>query len=71
MRLFLISLLWVSTSAMAACPQLLDRNMQTLDERAFERFQNHAGGEKFLRQRIAPQQVIVGEDQSPGDVIEA
>ena len=34
MRLFLISLLWVSTSAMAACPQLLDRNMQTLDERS-------------------------------------
>src|SRR6267378_911450 len=33
MRLFLISLLWVSTSAMAACPTLLDRNMQTLDER--------------------------------------
>src|SRR5438034_9892841 len=34
MRLFLISLLWVSTSAMAACPQLLDRNMPTLDERS-------------------------------------
>src|SRR5712691_3789828 len=34
MRLFLISLLWVSTSAMAACPTLLDRNMQTLDERS-------------------------------------
>jgi len=33
MRLFLISLLWVSTSAMAACPTLLDRSMQTLDER--------------------------------------
>jgi len=33
MRLFLTSLLWVSTSAMAACPTLLDRNMQTLDER--------------------------------------
>src|SRR2546428_13291177 len=33
MRLFLISLLWASTSAMAACPTLLDRNMQTLDER--------------------------------------
>ena len=34
MRLFLISLLWLSTSAMAACPTLLDRNMQTLDERS-------------------------------------
>src|SRR5438105_7303233 len=34
MRLFLISLLWVSTSAMAACPTLLDRSMQTLDERS-------------------------------------
>src|SRR5919197_6667925 len=34
MRLFLISLLWVSTSAMAACPSLLDRKMQTLNERA-------------------------------------
>ena len=34
MRLFLISLLWVNTSAMAACPQLLDRNMPTLDERS-------------------------------------
>ena len=33
MRLFLISLLWVSTCAMAACPTLLDRSMQTLDER--------------------------------------
>jgi glutathione peroxidase len=33
MRLFLISLFWASTSAVAACPQLLDRNMQTLDER--------------------------------------
>ena len=33
MRRFLISLLWVSTSAMAACPTLLDRSMQTLDER--------------------------------------
>jgi len=34
MRLFLISLLFVSSSsAMAACPSLLDRNMQTLDER--------------------------------------
>jgi glutathione peroxidase len=32
MRLFLISLLWVSTSAMAACPSLLDRNVQTLDD---------------------------------------
>jgi glutathione peroxidase len=33
MRLFLISfLLWVPTSAMAACPSLLDRNVQTLDE---------------------------------------
>src|SRR5258708_12499610 len=34
MRLFLITLLLVSTSAMAACPTLLDRNMQTLDERS-------------------------------------
>src|SRR5947209_20301983 len=34
MRPFLISvLLLASTSAMAACPALLDRNMQTLDER--------------------------------------
>ena len=33
MRLFLISILWLSTSAMAACPALLDRSMQTLDER--------------------------------------
>src|SRR5207244_4653836 len=33
MRLVLISLLWVSTCAMAACPTLLDRSMQTLDER--------------------------------------
>jgi glutathione peroxidase len=33
MRLFLISfLLWVPTSAMAACPSLLDRSVQTLDE---------------------------------------
>jgi glutathione peroxidase len=33
MRPFLISLaLWLSTSAMAACPPLLDRKMQTLDE---------------------------------------
>ena len=34
MRLFLISLLLASSSAMAACPALLDRNMQTLDERS-------------------------------------
>src|SRR5947208_14671245 len=34
MRLFLISVLLSSTSAMAACPSLLDRNMQTLDERS-------------------------------------
>jgi len=34
MRPFLISLLFlVSTSTMAACPPLLDRKMQTLDER--------------------------------------
>jgi len=33
MRLFLISLLFVSSSTMAACPTLLDRSMQTLDER--------------------------------------
>src|SRR5712672_857168 len=33
MRLFLISLLFMSTSTMAACPTLLDRSMQTLDER--------------------------------------
>ena len=34
MRPFLISLLFVaSSSAMAACPTLLDRKMQTLDER--------------------------------------
>src|SRR5438874_4363605 len=34
MRPFLISvLLLASTSAMAACPPLLDREMQTLDER--------------------------------------
>src|SRR4051812_2565064 len=33
MRLFLISLLFMGTSAMAACPSLLDRSMQTLDER--------------------------------------
>src|SRR5437667_9739918 len=34
MRLFLISLFCASTSPMAACPTLLDRNVQTLDERA-------------------------------------
>jgi glutathione peroxidase len=35
MRPFLISLLFcASTSAMAACPPLLDRKMQTLDERS-------------------------------------
>ena len=34
MRPFLISLLLASSSAMAACPALLDRNMQTLDERS-------------------------------------
>ena len=34
MRLFLISLFCASTSAMAACPTLLDHNVQTLDERA-------------------------------------
>src|SRR3954468_20770378 len=34
MRLFLISLLFMSTSTMAACPSLLDRSMQTLDERS-------------------------------------
>jgi glutathione peroxidase len=33
MRLFLISLLFVSSSAMATCPSILDRSMQTLDER--------------------------------------
>src|SRR6266404_729213 len=33
MRLFLISLFFLSSSAMAACPSLLDRSMQTLDER--------------------------------------
>src|SRR5690349_3538400 len=33
MRLFLISLFSLSSSAMAACPGLLDRSMQTLDER--------------------------------------
>src|SRR3954464_8966462 len=34
MRLFLISLsFFASSSAMAACPSLLDRSMQTLDER--------------------------------------
>ena len=34
MRLFLISvLLFAGNSAMAACPSLLDRSMQTLDER--------------------------------------
>src|SRR5215216_3580737 len=33
MRLFLISLLWVSTSTMAACPALLDRTLTALDER--------------------------------------
>src|SRR5260221_11498387 len=33
MRFFLISfLLWVPPSAMTACPSLLDRNVQTLDE---------------------------------------
>ena len=32
MRLFLISLFFAGTSAMAACPSLLDRNVQTLDE---------------------------------------
>jgi glutathione peroxidase len=30
----LLSLFWMSSAAMAACPTLLDRNMQTLDERA-------------------------------------
>jgi glutathione peroxidase len=35
MRLFLTSLLFLlSSSAMAACPTLLDRKMQTLDERS-------------------------------------
>ena len=34
MRLFLISLLFVTSSAMAACPSLLDRSMTTLDERS-------------------------------------
>jgi glutathione peroxidase len=34
MRLFLISLLFLSAPAMAACPSLLDRRMQTLDERS-------------------------------------
>ena len=33
MRLFLISLAFLSAPAMAACPSLLDRRMQTLDER--------------------------------------
>jgi glutathione peroxidase len=33
MRLFLTSLLLASSSAMSACPALLDRNVQTLDER--------------------------------------
>jgi len=33
MRLLLISFTFLSSSAMAACPPLLDRNMQTLDER--------------------------------------
>jgi glutathione peroxidase len=33
MRLFLISLLFASAPAMAACPPILDRQMQTLDER--------------------------------------
>jgi glutathione peroxidase len=33
MRLFLISLLFFAGNAMAACPSLLDRSMQTLDER--------------------------------------
>src|SRR6267142_261688 len=33
MRLFLISLFFLSSSAMAACPSLLDRSMHTLDER--------------------------------------
>jgi glutathione peroxidase len=33
MRLFLTSLLFVTGSAMAACPALLDRKVQTLDER--------------------------------------
>ena len=34
MRLILLlSLFWMTSSAMAACPQLLDRNVQTLDER--------------------------------------
>src|SRR6267142_5184579 len=33
MRLFLISLLFASAPAMAACPSILDRNLQTLDER--------------------------------------
>jgi len=33
MRLLLISFAFLSSSAMAACPPLLDRNMQTLDER--------------------------------------
>jgi len=33
MRLFLISLAFLAAPAMAACPPLLDRSMQTLDER--------------------------------------
>src|ERR671936_1600404 len=33
MRPFLISLFFVASSAMATCPPLLDRKMQTLDER--------------------------------------
>lgn len=33
MRLFLISILWASTSAVAACPALLDRKMDTIHDK--------------------------------------
>src|SRR5205823_4521754 len=38
---------------------------------ALERFQNYTGREKFLRERIAPQQLIVGEYQPACDILEA
>ena len=34
MRLLLFVLFWIGTTAMAACPTLLDRKMETLDERS-------------------------------------
>src|SRR2546423_7429601 len=42
-----------------------------LDDGTFQRFQDHAGSEKFLRQRIAPEKFIVGKNQTAGDFFES